>query len=144
MPPTIPEAYRQRPTAFCPRTADLVLMRLENGESLAKVCEDIDYPLPGTFLRWVEDDEALRGRYEAARRIRSHVLVDKMIDAGEMADAQRGRLRMDAYRTVAEKTAPDIYGRGRGDTPPGSDGRPLVDHVSELRQQIEKIARTAS
>lgn len=143
MPPSIPEQYRQRPTVYCAQTADLVIVRLENGESLTKVCEDVDYPLAGTFLRWVSDDPGLRTRYEAAREMRSHLLIDSIIDAGNMSDPQRGRLRLDALRTVAEKTAPTVYGRGRGDTPPAADGRPLVDHVAELRQKIESMPRSA-
>jgi len=136
------EDYRSRPRDFDPLLADQILERLENGEMLPEICRmSLSLPLPATFLRWLEEDQALADRYARSRRLGNEVNFDEIV-----AEARSGRpdapTRVAALKHHTERSEPEKYGprvtNRNVDVP---DDRPAgIDHAAEFRRRIEAMA----
>lgn len=137
-----PVEYRQKPRDFDPIVADEVLDRISNGETLGLICKtSLAMPLPGTFLRWCEQDPALATRYAEARRIGTDVNFDAALE-----EASRGpipnqtlvkTLQWHAERSVPEKYGPRSTLRLADNKEPSDAG---FDYGAEVRRKIEDMA----
>lgn len=137
-----PSEYRQRPREYDPRLARQIVEMVENGESLVELCsEDRDLPLPGTFLRWCDDNPDLNREYRAACRRRSECMVDSMIDASMDVDPARGRNRIVVAQFHAERLNPKKYAKRTymnadiNAADEDSEGR-RSDAAAELRRRV--------
>jgi hypothetical protein len=136
------EDYRRRPKDFDPDITLMIIERVMNGETLNALCaNNRDYPLPGTFLLWLEQEPDMAARYRRAKTIQTELLVDGMIEDGKAGTWDAGT-RVMAGRHYVEKTDPARYGpRATIFTPPPAE--PDVTHAevaSAVKVKINQMA----
>lgn len=139
-----PEDYRSRPRDFDPATAELIIDRVLNGETLLEVClGDRDMPLPGTFLRWLEDDPTSKNAYEEALLISARVQMDEILSESWNANTFVAGNRMRALQHRVERLNPNRFSpRATIHTPPKEgDDDATVDYGAEVRRKLDAIAR---
>jgi hypothetical protein len=132
--------YYRRPKVFDPDVAQAIIDKIMNGETVNAVCSNNrDYPLPGTFFLWLEQEPEYNLRYRRAKVIQAEVLVDGILEDGKAGTWDAG-VRVNAGKIYAEKSAPERYGpRAMVITAPKNDEPPPVDHTAELRRKISTI-----
>lgn len=137
-----PEDYRQRPRDYDPKIADHIIDMIEQGETLSAICGgDRDLPLPGTFVRWAEDEDELGRKYERAVRIGSIVHNDEILEEGRKGNG----LNVHALKLHTERALPGKFGPRAAMAPPPAreDTSAGIDHGAELRRKIEQMADRA-
>jgi len=136
--------YRRRPKDFDPRIAEAIIERIMNGETLSALCaNNRDYPLPGTFLLWMEQEPEYNLRYRKAKTIQMEVLVDGILEDGKAGTWDAGT-RFRAGQVYIEKTDPARYGpRAMVFTMPKEEEPVQIDHTAELRRKIGDMAARA-
>ena len=150
----------RKPTKYTKATAEKILKRLANGETLSSICRDPNMPGKTTVLNWalgfhkIAEQNGFPDRYARARLIGYHGMGDELIDIaddgtndwmerldknGEPAGwkvnneaVQRSKLRVEARKWLLAKALPKIYG-----------DKQQVDHTSSdgSMQPITKIER---
>lgn len=138
------EDYFRRPKEFDSRITEQIIERIMNGETLNSLCaNNRDYPLPGTFLLWMEQEPEYNLRYRRAKAIQTELLVDGILEDGKAGTWDAG-VRVNAGKIYAEKTDPGRYGpRAFYIQPKLEDEGPMVDHTAELRRKIGQMAERA-
>ena len=134
-----------RPKDFDPRIADQIIERIQNGETLnALSANNRDYPLPGTFLLWMEQEPDYNLKYRRAKNIQTELLIDGILEDGKAGTWDAG-VRVNAGKIYAEKTDPMRYGAKATFVMPKpvEDDAPQVDHTAELRRKINAMAEKA-
>lgn len=130
MPPLPGESrdqYRQR-------IMDIVCGLLAQGHTLRKICDERDdMPDNSTVCFWCRENTELAKQYADAREAQADFFVDEMITIADTEeDPQRAKVRIDARKWHASKTAPKKY----GDKLDISGQVDVVNTVSALFQQI--------
>jgi hypothetical protein len=140
------EDYRRRPKSFDPEIALLIIERIKNGETLNALCaNNRDYPLPGTFVEWLEQEPDMMARYRRAKNIQAELLVDGMLEDGK-AGTWDAATRVAAGKTYVEKTDPARYGpRATVINQPVPEAEPQSDAAkvsvkAKVNQIVERIA----
>jgi Bacteriophage Sf6, terminase small subunit-like len=133
---------KQRPSRFSMKTREVLLLRLEAGETLRQVCRSRTMPSEAMVRKWTrEDPDGFGAQYTQARLLGYQTLADELL---EIADdgrndwleregvpvingeaIARSRLRVDTRKWLLAKALPKIYG-----------DRLEVDDVSERRAVI--------
>lgn len=125
-------AKRGRPTVYTPETAEEVVRRLAEGETLREICRDDHMPTEGAVRGWVVDDrEGFASRYAHAREAQAMRWADEIAEIADdgsndwmernvgdgetitVADhehIQRSRLRVDTRKWLLSKVLPKVYG----------------------------------
>lgn len=141
-----PEEYRQKPRDWTPHLEEIVLDRIANGDLLVDICADRDLPLPGTFLRWCDEDPSgLGDRYRKALAIGMDVNFDEAVSEAFGSDVFRAGLRSRALMQRAERGLPAKYGP-RATVIPGKGGgsdddQPAgIDYAAEVRRKLQAIS----
>ncbi len=144
-----PEDYRQRPQDLDREVVEYILVRLENGETLTAICEENrDMPLPGTFLRWKNENNDIAARYAQALASGTECRFHEILDAAG-SSRTTAALEVAALRHYTERQMPDKYGpratvknitRPEGDTDGGDRGGIYAADAAEVRKRIEDIA----
>lgn len=137
-----PDEYRQRPTEFDPLLADKICRMISNGEMLPVICDDPDMPLPGDFLRWVDEDPILEKAYVQARRRGAEVTVDEMVAATETTGKDLGlmALRSRALEQHAKMTDPSRYGP-RAAVRVTEEEEGGIDYRDEVRRKLADLSK---
>ena len=121
-----------RPSSFTQHIADLICVRIAEGESLRKICEDDDMPDRVTIYRWLAADPDFCNQYTRAREDQADTLADEIIAIADeqpeviaVTNKKTGALiehkldgaflqwqknRMDARKWTAMKLKPKKYG----------------------------------
>jgi hypothetical protein len=68
-----------RPSSFTQHIADLICVRIAEGESLRKICEDDEMPDRVTIYRWLAADPDFCSQYTRAREDQADTLADEII-----------------------------------------------------------------
>ena len=138
--------YMHRPKSFDPDIAVAIIERIKNGETLNAVCSNNrDYPLPGTFLEWLEQEPDMNARYRRAKTIQTELLVDGILEDGK-AGTWDAAARVNAGKIYAEKTDPARYGpRATVINQPVPEAEPQSDAAkvsvkAKVNQIVERIA----
>ena len=99
------EEYRQR-------IMDVVCDLIARGQTLRRICDAVEIvPTSTTLFDWMDKDENLLDQYASARARQADYFADEIIDiADNEPDPQVARVRMDARKWHASKTAPKKYG----------------------------------
>ena len=145
------EDYDRRPKEFDPDIAQRILEMLENGEILDFICvQDRDFPLPGTFMRWVDQEPELSIQYAASMRRRSAVIFENAIAAAESGEWDAAT-RMRAAQHYAERMSPERFGRPSAsvasqtpNTQAANDQPSSPDYFNELKKRIDAMAARAA
>lgn len=117
-----------RPSEFSQETADLICLRLAEGESLRSICNDDDMPCKATVMRWLRSWPEFRDQYACAREAQADTLFDEVLDIADESSndtiidpetghertnhevVARAKLRIDARKWMAGKLRPKVYG----------------------------------
>lgn len=116
-----------RPSVFDQKVCDEICLRLVEGESLRRICQDEKMPHIGTVLRWVGENTKLREQYTRARELQAEVYADEITqiaddgqndtytdDEGNVKTDHdviaRSRLRVDSRKWIVSKLLPKKYG----------------------------------
>lgn len=139
-----------RPSAYTHKIAEVICIRLMDGQSLRRICCDPKMPSQTTVFRWLmhpaRDD--FRERYARAREVQAEALFDETLDIADdgsndwmesqeggvdyNGDAvQRSKLRIDTRKWMAAKLAPKKYGESTMIKHADAEGEKLeVDEVT--------------
>ena len=146
--------------AFNQRVHEEILRRLENGESLTKICEGKDMPSAAAYVEnWVgikenaKDAEQRRRRhddYSRARQIGWMTIAERMrdiaadgsndiIDDGSKANrkvnneiVQRSKLRIETDKWLLSKMLPKVFGDLKQIEHSGPNGAPIQTVTAAL------------
>lgn len=133
---------------------EYILDNLAEGRSLNAILKDKDrgemLPAYSLFLGWLAEDEDLQIKYARARQAQADVFADEII---EIADEQKAatdanhvnaaRLRIDARKWHAGKTAPKKYGDRILNEHSGPEGGPIKHDIGaseEVRSLVAALA----
>jgi hypothetical protein len=120
-----------RPSSYTEQMANLICIRLAEGESLNKICKDEGMPDKATVFRWLASDASFCDKYARARELQAETQFDELIDIvdqppelsyvtdknGELVEVkfdssyvQWMKLRVDTRKWTAARMAPKKYG----------------------------------
>lgn len=116
-----------RPSEFSQNIADLICMRLAEGESLRSICKEEELPSKATVMRWLRSWPEFRDQYAHAREIQADMLFDEVLEIADNSEndtyldsdgnertnhevVARAKLRIDARKWMAGKLRPKVYG----------------------------------
>jgi len=126
-----PAALTGRPTTYNQATADLICIRMAEGETLRQICRDKALPARSTVYRWLSKNPLFSDQYALAREALVEHWADEILDiaddgttdyvtktgrngaeyeAVDQEHIQRSRLRVDARRWLMSKLRPGQYG----------------------------------
>jgi hypothetical protein len=104
-----------------------IVKRIQNGEALRVILDDIEIPIDqNTFYRWCDKDADFRERYTRATDIRADRLFEEIIEIADDSSqdelitekgisfnhefAARSKIRIDARKFMIAKMRPSKYG----------------------------------
>ncbi|HAD8110446.1 TPA_asm: DNA packaging protein [Salmonella enterica] len=117
-----------RPSDYTEELAEVICLRLAEGESLRSVCRDDGMPSKQAVLRWLARNESFRAQYVRAKEEGAEELFDiaddgtndwmeKLDKDGEAIGyqlngehVQRSKLRIDTRKWYLSKIMPKKYG----------------------------------
>ena len=118
-------------TTYTPETADIICVRMCEGESLRSICRDEGMPSYRTAFVWLQQHEEFLEAYKQAQAIRADAIFDDIFDIAddgrndwmERQDGEgsagwrengeairRSALRVDARKWALARMAPKKYG----------------------------------
>jgi hypothetical protein len=86
---------RGRPSAYTPELAELIFLRLCDGEALRAICRDPGMPSSSAVLGWARNRPEFRRQYDMARTLAVHTIADEVL---EIADNVHRRNSPDAMQ----------------------------------------------
>lgn len=91
---------------------DLICALLVEGKTLTSICSSVEeMPKKSTFLDWIRESKEFADQYARARELQADHFAEEIIDIADTEpDPQVARVRMDARKWHASKTAPKKYG----------------------------------
>jgi hypothetical protein len=115
------------PSKFTDEVFDEICARLAIGQTLTQICRDPEMPERATVVRWTNNDDARRLKYDKARRDGTDALADELVDIAwdvskdtvrnERGTAvanhewiARSRLKSETIRFLLMKLNPRRYG----------------------------------
>lgn len=121
-----------RPTDYSPELAQVICLRLAEGESLRSVCADEAMPAKSTVLRWIARHDEFRDQYARAKQEGAEAIAEEMFDIADDGSndwmekldkdgeaigwqingehVQRSRLRIETRKWYLSKILPRKYG----------------------------------
>ena len=120
-----------RPSSYTEQMANLICIRLAEGESLNKICKEEGMPDKATVFRWLASDASFCDKYARARELQAETQFDELIDIvdqppelsyvtdknGELVEVKFDssyvawmKLRVDTRKWTAARMAPKKYG----------------------------------
>lgn len=156
-----------RPSDFTPEIAEIICLRLAEGESLRSVCRDEAMPAKATVLRWIARNEQFRDQYVRAKAEGAEAIAEEMFDIADDAsndwmeklDAEgqgigwqlngdhvrRSQLRIDTRKWYLSKIMPKKYGEKIQQEVSGPDGGAIqsVMDVSGLPTEVLEMLMSA-
>lgn len=121
-----------RPSDYTSELAEIICIRLSEGESLRSVCRDEELPAKATVLRWIARHDEFRDQYVRAKAQGAEAIAEEMFDIADDAsndwmeklDAEgqgigwqlngdhvrRSQLRIDTRKWYLSKIMPKKYG----------------------------------
>ena len=130
-PQTEVKAKTGRPSSYTEQMANLICIRLAEGESLNKICKEDGMPDKATVFRWLGAEASFCDKYARARELQAETQFDELIDIvdqppelsyvtdknGELVEIKFDssyvawmKLRVDTRKWTAARMAPKKYG----------------------------------
>jgi hypothetical protein len=148
-----PPGRRGRPSEFSDQIADVICVRIADGEGLRSICQDKAMPDRSTVFRWLAQKREFRDQYARAREAQADLLFDEILEIADNADGDimvvkqqdgstatrvnhenihRAKLRVDARKWVVAKLQPKKYGDHHTLLAPNvdEDGKPRVPVIN--------------
>jgi hypothetical protein len=147
-----------RPSSYTDEIADEICERIENGESLIKICEDDHMPNRRTVLRWIDAIPDFASKHARAREAQGDHAADRMslIENDVLAgviDPTAARVVLGSMQWRAAKLAPKKYSEKLLNEHSGPDGAPIQTQSTVLdaklltfeeRQKMRELLETAA
>jgi len=100
-----------RPTLFTEELALVICSRIEDGESLRKICLDDTMPNRSSVNKWLSENKDFSDQYARACVVRRENKFDEMYTVAEQTeDVPRARLLVDVLKWQLSKEEPKKYG----------------------------------
>ena len=133
-PQTEVKAKTGRPSSYTEQMANLICIRLAEGESLNKICKEDGMPDKATVFRWLGAEASFCDKYARARELQAETQFDELIDIvdqppelsyvtdknGELVEIKFDssyvawmKLRVDTRKWTAARMAPKKYAEYR-------------------------------
>ena len=130
-PQTKEETKLGRPSSYTDQMANIICIRLAEGESLNKICKDENMPDKATVFRWLAVSAEFCDKYARARELQAETQFDELIDIvdqppelsyvtdkdGALIEVKFDssyvawmKLRVDTRKWTAARMAPRKYG----------------------------------
>lgn len=148
------KAKMGRPTDYSPELAEVICLRLAEGESLRAVCRDEEMPAKCTVLRWIARNEDFRAQYVRAKAEGAEAIAEEMFDIADDATndwmerldsegqgvgwqlngdhVRRSQLRIDTRKWYLSKIMPKKYGDKIQQEVSGPNGGAIVTKVERV------------
>jgi hypothetical protein len=151
-----------RPSSFEQKVADLICLRLADGESLRSICRDDSMPGMSTVFRWLADEKlkGFREQYAHAREVGLETMADEILEIAdetsrdtlvnskgdEMANSEwiaRSKVRIDTRKWLLSKQLPKKYGDRT--VLAGDPDNPLMEPLDDTQRaaKLQAILATA-
>jgi hypothetical protein len=148
-----PGTKRGRPSDYSTRIAEIICLRIGDGESLRRICAESEMPSKTSVMRWLGANTEFRDQYARAREMQAEHWADEIIEIAddgtndyvikergdgskfEAVDGEhinRSRLRVDTRKWLMARLAPKKYG-DRVTTELVGDKDNPVHHVVEVQ-----------
>ena len=92
---------RRDPVRFSEEICAEICLRMENGESLSKICRDEHMPAKGTVAKWAKAYEEFGKQYARAREDLLLHWADQIVDIATRLKPTRPRWRWQSCRSKA-------------------------------------------
>ena len=100
-----------RPTIFNDELALVICDRIEDGESLRKICADDKMPNRSSVNKWLSENKSFSDQYARACVVRRENKFDEIYQIAENTEeVQRARLLVDVIKWQLSKEEPKKYG----------------------------------
>lgn len=121
-----------RPSDYTDELAEIICLRLAEGESLRSVCSDDGMPSKQAVLRWLARNEEFRAQYVRAKEEGAEAIAEELFDIADDGSndwmekldkegnaigyqlngehVQRSKLRIDTRKWYLSKIMPKKYG----------------------------------
>ncbi|EPT8939230.1 DNA packaging protein [Cronobacter dublinensis] len=121
-----------RPSDYTEELAEIICLRLAEGESLRSVCRDEGMPSKQAVLRWLARKESFRAQYVRAKEEGAEAIAEELFDIADDGSndwmekldkdgeaigyqlngehVQRSKLRIDTRKWYLSKIMPKKYG----------------------------------
>ncbi|ECX2215582.1 DNA packaging protein [Salmonella enterica] len=121
-----------RPSDYTEELAEIICLRLAEGESLRSVCRDDGMPSKQAVLRWLARNESFRAQYVRAKEEGAEAIAEELFDIADDGTndwmdkldkdgeaigyqlngehVQRSKLRIDTRKWYLSKIMPKKYG----------------------------------
>ncbi|WP_447887264.1 terminase small subunit-like protein [Serratia fonticola] len=143
-----------RPSDYTEELAEIICLRLAEGESLRSVCRDDEMPSKQAVLRWLARNEQFRAQYVRAKEEGAEAIAEELFDIAddgtndwmEKLDkdgeaigyqlngehVQRSKLRIDTRKWYLSKIMPKKYGDKVTNEIVGKDGGAIQVETSPM------------
>ena len=101
-----------RPSSYSDEMADLICLRLAQGESLRRICQDSDMPGEATVYSWLFNRGEFQEKYARAREAQAEPHLEDILSIADDPElkADDKRVRIDARKWAMSKLAAKKYG----------------------------------
>lgn len=125
-----------RPSDYTQEKAEIICDLIAEGKTLVHICALDDFPHYSTVCRWLSAHEEFRENYARARQVQADYFADEtIVIADTEPDPQVARVRIDARKWHASKTAPKKYGDKITQEHTGADGGAIIVHKRDLTEE---------
>ena len=103
-----------RPTGYSEKIAATICERIENGETLTRICSSDSMPELHQVFKWLDQYPEFNNQYRKSRSYSATAIVDRNSDEIDAAtDPQLAALlkvKSESRRWIAARHAPELYG----------------------------------
>ena len=136
-----------RPSTYSEKTADEIVQRMIEGESLTAICRDEKMPPRVTVYAWFDKHPDFYARCARAREALADYLVDQIEELARTAtkdNIEQIKLQVSTKQWRAMKMAPRMYGDRTRTEVTGANGGPIQTQATVVdATQLEPAQREA-
>lgn len=136
-----------RPSTYSEKTADEIVQRMIEGESLTAICRDEKMPPRVTVYAWFDKHPDFYARCARAREALADYLVDQIEELARTAtkdNIEQIKLQVSTKQWRAMKMAPRMYGDRTRTEVTGANGGPIQTQTTVVdATQLEPAQREA-
>jgi len=136
-----------RPSTYSEKTADEIVQRMIEGESLTAICKDERMPPRVTVYAWFDKHPDFYARCARAREALADYLVDEIDEIAKSAtkdNIEQVKIRVSTKQWRAMKMAPRMYGDRTRTEVTGDNGGPIqMQAITVDATKLEPAQREA-
>jgi len=136
-----------RPSTYSEKTADEIVQRMIEGESLTAICKDEKMPPRVTVYAWFDKHPDFYARCARAREALADYLVDEIDELAKSAtkdNIEQIKIQVSTKQWRAMKIAPRMYGDRSRTEVTGANGGPIQTQATVVdATQLEPAQREA-